>query len=201
MSLQALLITNTSLNIQPAGNSLQPAIGGMTGMGGNVEQWSEPAFGAVACPVASPGVWTGLQLPNGQQVVLGGTSVPTGFTLGNTYFVVNTNLPVYTFQLSATSGGGAINATGAAAVGATAKALQPPTVTADVTIASNIPFETGERVVVGNPSAASLILQQSDDNATWRTAVVVQPFSFAEVTLFSQYIRVSTAATLVLLAA
>lgn len=200
MSLQVLLVTNASINTQPPGNALMPAIGGMAGQGGNVEQWAEPAFGAVSCPVASPGVWSGLSLPNGQQVVLGGTSVPTGFTLGNTYFVVNTNLALGTFQLSATLGGGAINATGAAAVQATAKALQPPTVTADVTPAANIPFDTNEIVVVVNPTAASLILQQSDDNVNWRTARTVGPFAALEVQIQSQYIRVSTAATLAILA-
>lgn len=200
MSLQALAVTNTAINTQPPGNALQPATGGMTGQGGNVEQWAEPAFGAVSCPVASPGVWSGLALPNGQQVQLGGTSVPTGFTLGNTYFVVNTNLANGTFQLSATSGGGAINATGTAAVGATAKALQPPTVTADVTPAANIPFDTNEIVVVINPTAASLVLQQSDDGINWVAARTVPPFAALEVQIMKQYIRTSTAATLALLA-
>src|ERR1700733_10404648 len=98
MSLQALLVTNTSINIQPPGNSLQPAVGGMTGQGGNTEQWAGPASGPVTCPIASPGVFNGLQLPNGTTVTMTGTTIPTGFTAGTTYYVVATNIANKTFE-------------------------------------------------------------------------------------------------------
>ena len=58
---------------------------------------------------ASPAVFTaaGHHYGNGTSVFL--TGAPTGFTNGQAYFVVNTNIGGGTFQLSATSGGAAIN--------------------------------------------------------------------------------------------
>jgi hypothetical protein len=53
--------------------------------------------------------WTGNPLVNGQTVVLGGTTVPAGFTAGITYFVVNVS--GNTFQLALTVGGSAIAST------------------------------------------------------------------------------------------
>lgn len=199
MSLQALQVTNTAINIQPAGNSLQAggSIGGRSTVGGNVQQWAGPSSQAVSCPIASPAVFTGgCPIPNGTTMVLSGTTIPTGFTAGTIYFVVNTS--GNTFQLSATSGGSAINASGAG-VGLIASGLIP-TVVADVTAAANVPFESGEIVVVFNPTNASLVLQGSDDQVTWYTLATVPAFSFKEANLSRQYIRVSTAATLSVLA-
>jgi hypothetical protein len=60
---------------------------------------------------ASPCVFTaaGHYYGNGTPVILAGGSLPTGFSAGTGYFVVNTNIGAGTFQLSATSGGAAIN--------------------------------------------------------------------------------------------
>ena len=61
-------------------------------------------------------------LNNGDVVVFGGTTVPTGLTAGTPYFVVNA--AANTFQVSATSGGGAITPTTAgSAVNATGAIL------------------------------------------------------------------------------
>jgi hypothetical protein len=62
---------------------------------------------------ASPCVFTasGWYLGNGTPVILAGGSLPTGFTAGATYFIVNVNVGAGTFQLAATSGGAAINST------------------------------------------------------------------------------------------
>jgi hypothetical protein len=67
----------------------------------------------VTITIASPGVisWTAHGLVNGQQVDLSTTgALPTGFTAGVDYYVVSAG--VNDFQLSATSGGTAINTTG-----------------------------------------------------------------------------------------
>jgi hypothetical protein len=62
---------------------------------------------------ASPCVFTaaGWYFGNGTPVILSGGSLPAGFTAGTQYFVVNVNVGAGTFQLSATSGGAAINST------------------------------------------------------------------------------------------
>jgi hypothetical protein len=83
--------------------------------------FSAPLAGAAydfTCPVASPGVFTapGSSFSNGTQVVLtaiAGSSIPAGFTADAIYYVVSASGA--TFQLSATNGGSAINATGAGA--------------------------------------------------------------------------------------
>jgi len=72
---------------------------------------------SVTATSASPAVFTwagGVQaLPfrNGCPVVLSGTSAPTGFTLGTTYYAVAANVLSGTFELAATQGGTAINST------------------------------------------------------------------------------------------
>ena len=72
---------------------------------------SEPAGGSYTATNASPAVFTCASptFANGIQVVLSGGTPPTGFTNGTGYFVVNAS--GNTFQLSATSGGAAINST------------------------------------------------------------------------------------------
>jgi hypothetical protein len=62
---------------------------------------------------ASPCVFTasGFYYSNGTPVQLTGGSLPAGFTAGTTYYVKNVNVVAGTFQLSATSGGSAINST------------------------------------------------------------------------------------------
>jgi hypothetical protein len=53
---------------------------------------------------------TGHYYSNGTNVFLAGTA-PTGFTLGQSYYVVNSNITAGTFQLASTLGGTAINST------------------------------------------------------------------------------------------
>jgi hypothetical protein len=70
--------------------------------------------GSVTCTSASPGVftWTGNTLSIGDQIVLGGTAVPTGLTAGTTYYVATTGFVAgSTFELAASAGGTAINST------------------------------------------------------------------------------------------
>lgn len=67
----------------------------------------------ITVTIASPGVvtWTGHTLSNGDIVVFTSTgALPTGITAGTNYFVVNAATD--TFQISATSGGAAINTSG-----------------------------------------------------------------------------------------
>lgn len=82
--------------------------GTFAGMGGN-NAGTQYAFTATS---ASPGVFTapGSSYANGNTVVLfpgAGGTIPTGFTAGTVYYVVSASGA--TFQLSATSGGSAIN--------------------------------------------------------------------------------------------
>lgn len=70
---------------------------------------------SVTATSASPCVftWSGGVLPAaaiaGAAVVLGGTAVPTGFTAGTVYYLVNPTPLSGTFSLAATPGGSAIN--------------------------------------------------------------------------------------------
>jgi hypothetical protein len=86
---------------------------------------------SVTCTNANPAVFTwsgGASLPfqNGCPIVLGGTTAPTGFTLGTTYYVVAANQAAGTFELSATQGGAAINSTSTGtAVTASASPILP----------------------------------------------------------------------------
>ena len=93
------------------------AIGGITLLGEykltlqNSTTYSITAESEVTI-VLSTGVFTAqYQLANGVKVVLSTTgALPTGFTAGTTYYVVNTS--GYTFKLAATSGGTAITPSG-----------------------------------------------------------------------------------------
>ena len=72
----------------------------------------------LTCPTASPGVFTapGSSFVNGTQVVLtpiAGSGMPGGFTADTIYYVVSASGA--TFELAATSGGTAINASSAGA--------------------------------------------------------------------------------------
>lgn len=132
----------------------------------------------VTCTNASPMVATGtLALANGTPVVLGGTAVPTGFTAGQVYYVVNTS--GVTFQLSATVGGAAINSssTGTAVTAFSPSANlglganAPPTSTAvdDESAAVDSPFIVGGPGVVVAKSQAgagttSFIVEGANDS-------------------------------------
>lgn len=70
---------------------------------------------SVTITIASPGVvtWAAHSLLPGQAVVLTTTgALPTGLTALTTYFVISAGFTSSTFQLSATSGGSAINTSG-----------------------------------------------------------------------------------------
>jgi hypothetical protein len=132
-----------------------------------------------------------------------GGSIPTGLTVGTTYYVV---APVVnnTFAVSATKGGGSIttSSTGANLV---AHLISGQT---DGTL---IPFESGASVLVVNLTAGTLVLQGAADSSTstsygqpagpgtWNTIVSVPTLSMAIATLGYDWIRVSTAGTLQLL--
>jgi hypothetical protein len=78
-----------------------------------------PSIGptSVAATSATPAVFTwaggtvGLPVQNGAQIVLGGTTVPAGFTAGVTYYVVGASPAAGTFNLAATQGGSAMAST------------------------------------------------------------------------------------------
>jgi hypothetical protein len=61
------------------------------------------------------------------------------------------------------------------------------------------PFVPGNTVAVLNDTAGSLVLQSSDDNSTYATLATVPAHTAQNVTLDKQYIKVSTAANLMLL--
>lgn len=88
--------------------------GTFAGMGpnGGATQFAYTATNATPCVFTAPGS----SYSNGNTVVLlpaAGATIPTGFTVGTIYFVVNVS--GVTFQLSLTSGGSAVNSTGAGA--------------------------------------------------------------------------------------
>lgn len=62
------------------------------------------------------------------------------------------------------------------------------------------PFATGFNCVVANTSAGSLTLQGSDDDDTYTTLATVGAGAFVNVANLPRYVKVSTAATLYLLA-
>jgi hypothetical protein len=196
MSLAALAITNTPVNLQPQGSNVLNAVGGQSGASGNVAR-SLPASALVTSPIASPGVFTGVYLPNTTQVVLSGTTAPGGFTFGTTYYVVNASQANQTFQLSATSGGSAINISSAGA-GVIATA-QSSTEVLSVVASPSMRFSPGNTVLLVNPSNASLTLQDSDDQSTYYGLATVPPFTIVELLLRRQYVRVSTSATMYLM--
>jgi hypothetical protein len=91
---------------------------------------------SVAATSATPAVFTwaggtvGLPVQNGAQIVLGGTTVPTGFTAGVTYFVVGASPAAGTFNLAATQGGAAMAST---STGTAVTATSNPTLPASYT--------------------------------------------------------------------
>lgn len=189
MSLQLLNVTNLPIYL-PFDKAQVP--------------FGDPIEG-VTCTSASPGVVTapGYAPTNGDAVSLSftsGGSIPTGLTVGTTYYVVSAS--GNTFSLSATKGGSAINtsSTGANLV---------------LHLLSNqvdgvpLPFKPGNTVVVVNLSGGTLVLQGANDSNTgygvpggpgsWNTIVSVPTVSIALATLSYDWIRVSTSGTLALL--
>ena len=112
--LQVTAFAGTSVTVtvqQSADNSTWITLAAFTAVS------AAPAFQRIATAApssftatnASPCVFTvpGSALANGVPVSLAGASVPTGFTAGTVYYVVSSSGS--TFELSATSGGSAIN--------------------------------------------------------------------------------------------
>jgi hypothetical protein len=173
---------------------------------------ADPPFGdpisGVTCTSAAPGIVTvpGYNAPvAGDAVSLtftAGGSIPTGLVAGQTYYVV---APIVnnTFAVSATKGGGAITTS------STGSQLTVHLLSFQVD-GSLVPFKSGATVVVLNMTGGSLVLQSAPDANTGVvgnpsgpgafTAIATIPtLSAALVTLNNDWIRVSTAATLILL--
>lgn len=168
------------------------------------------AIEGITCTSAAPGVITavGYQPTAGDAVALSflaGGSIPTGLVVGQTYYVVS---PVgNTFSVSATKGGAAIttSSTGASLV------LHLLSNQVDGVV---LPFKPGNTVLVQNLTGGSLVLQGAMDAGqaapgqgynppsgpgAWNTIATVAAGATAVAQLGYDWIRVSTAATLVLL--
>lgn len=124
----------------------------------------------VAISIASPGVitWNAHNLPNGATVVLTTTgALPTGFTAGTPYFVVNA--AANTFNLALTSGGAAINTSGSQSGTQTATAGATVTVfdtiqagTKRTLIATSAITLTYDATKLILPDAATVIMAAGD---------------------------------------
>jgi hypothetical protein len=178
------------------------------GAGPGTEYGSGAAFN-VSCPTASPGVFTGGYLPNTTPVTLlaqAGSptaAAPGGFTYGTLYYVINTNQSAGTFQLSATSGGSAINATSAAV--ATLVASLVPVAQYAIGFGPGSPFLPGYAAVLSLSSTAtaattSVIFEGADDTmnppgtpGTYSTLASIAGVSagevLAEIRKLPQYVR------------
>ncbi|MDE2097464.1 MAG: hypothetical protein KGL39_09485 [Patescibacteria group bacterium] len=159
----------------------------------------------VTCTAATPGVVTapGYEPTNGDAVMLSftaGGSMPGGLTEGTTYYVVSASGD--TFELAATKGGSAIATT------TTGADLVLHLLSGEVDGVA-LPFKPGNSAVCLNLSAGTLVLQGSADTnnvsglpggpASWQTIASVGAGAAALVDLSYDWIRVSTAGTLVLL--
>ena len=109
-------IIRNNANVNPWGSATVtvPASGSASGalhydatfyITGSITSYAFTATNASPCVFTA----TGSSYANGNQVQLSGASLPAGFTAGTTYFVVSASGT--TFELSATSGGSAINST------------------------------------------------------------------------------------------
>lgn len=159
--------------------------------------------------IAAPGVVT---IPGGLVPIVNGTPVsisttgllPTGLLPGVIYWIVAQS--GLTFQLALTKGGAAITTTGSQSGVHTLHVIGA----VDGTLC---PFKTGASVLVMNLTGGSLVLQGADDlnqtgsygnptgpnTGAYVTLATVPATSGAIVVLSKDWIRVSTAATLVLL--
>ncbi len=162
----------------------------------------------VTCTSATPGVLTvpGYDNPVANDALqlsfTAGGSIPTGLTANTTYYVVNPS--GNTVQLAATKGGAAI-ATTSTGANLVVHLISGET---DGTLA---PFKSGGSAVCLNLTAGSLILQSAPDSSTtgvygqpagpgtWTAIATVPAGTAALVNLNNDWIRVSTAGTLVLL--
>lgn len=129
----------------------------------------------VTATSASPAVFTAADvgLPNGAPVILDGTP-PTGFTAGTIYYVVAANVGAKTFQLSATSGGAAINSS-STGTGVVAQSVYNTGTGAnngyDEAAAPGFPFTPGNSAVLNIDSGAGqagtvMAVQTADEDPT-----------------------------------
>lgn len=159
-----------------------------------------------AFTIAAPGVATvpGYVPVAGDAVsfsVSAGGTLPTGLTVGTVYYVVSPSTD--TFSVSATKGGGAITTTGSFVGPVFVHLLS------NQTDGVTIPFKPGYTVCVLNLSGGTLVLQGASDSGStygapagpgsFSTIASVLAGSAALATLNFDWIRVSTAGTLVLL--
>jgi hypothetical protein len=164
--------------------------------------------------LASPGVASlpGYVPVNGDALSLsipvGGGTLPVALTVGTTYYVVGAVAATGAFNLSATKGGAAINTATASTGVITAHLLSGEF------YGVALPFKPGYTVVVENNTGGSLVLQGAPDTGqaaagtntynppagpgTFVTLATVAAGGAAEVVLSFDWIRVSTAATLIL---
>lgn len=198
----AINSTGSAVNVVANFLAVNTGAGASTG-------YSQGAQFPVTVPIASPGVFTGGYLPNGTPVVLtlnpavAGAILPTGFTAGTQYFVVVANQQAGSFELSATLGGGGINATGQAGVGVIATAL---VATALYAIAGpGSPFLPGYSGVLALGSTASaatttFLVEGADDTMNppgtpgpYRTLAsivgIASGMTYTEVKSLPQYVR------------
>jgi len=158
--------------------------------------------------IAAPGVVTvpGYDAPVINDLVAFSTTgaLPTGLTVGTVYYVVAT-VSADTFSVSATKGGGAITTSGSQSGVHTIHLLSRQA------YSPLIPFKPGNTAVCLNLSGGALVLQTAPDSGgvagnpqgpgSWTTAPggSVGAGAAALVQLNNDWLRVSTAATLVLL--
>ena len=162
-------------------------------------------FDDASCTLASPGVFTvpGYAPTNGDAIAFSvdtGGSLPVALTVGQKYFVVGASGA--TFNVSATSGGSAINT-------ASAGTLLTAHLLSNETDGVTYPFKTGATVVVLNLSGGTLVLQGAADTGTvfgdvkgpgsYSTLISLTAGTAGLASLSNDWIRVSTAGTLVLL--
>lgn len=168
--------------------------------------FGDPISG-ITCTSASPGVITSVgyipKLNDAVQLSFqSGGSIPTGLLVGTTYYVV---APVNnTFSVALTKGGAAINTSSTGS-------LLTLHLISQQTYGTVLPFKSGDSVVVLNLTGGSLVLQGAPDlNAAgvygnpggpgaFVTLATVLTLSAQVVVLQADWIRVSTAANLILL--
>jgi hypothetical protein len=167
-----------------------------------------------AFTLASPSVVTvpGYVPANGDaisfSIPVGGGTLPVSIVPGTQYYVVNASAAAGTFNVAATKGGAGINAATASTGVVTAHLLSGEF------YGVTLPFKPGYTVVVENNTGGALTLQGAPDTGqaaagtnqynppagpgTFVTLVTVAAGGAAEVVLSTDWIRVSTAATLIL---
>jgi hypothetical protein len=169
--------------------------------------FGDPISG-ISVTAAAPGVVTapGYSAPVAGDIVTfsfaTGGSMPAPLTVGTPYYVVSPVAATGAFSVSATKGGAAITTT-------TTGASLTLHLISQQKYSPLLPFKPGNVVAVFNLSAGSLILQGANDANTgfgnpggpgaWNALATLAAGTGALVNLSYDWIRVSTAGTLVLL--